>query len=267
MQKTITVTLVILLPILCKAQTGTISIDSLNRFFNKLTEPERYKKENINFMIMNNISSKSLFFDFLKKKEYKIQEATGKNQYIQSHIDYIIAKEEIDPLLWKNSDSADSSMAQPNWELMRNKITKKFSRDYADRTILGAQVRWYGYKKDTINLIKCTVEKNDKYGLDTAGFGKAALNNMIYSLIFTNSNDPDILNKAIKWMGILVTSEPNNASFIDTYANILYKAGRDKEALNWQKRAIILAPDNNEIRETLIKMERGEPTWPVKKRL
>jgi hypothetical protein len=52
---------------------------------------------------------------------------------------------------------------------------------------------------------------------------------------------------------------------MDTYANLLHKAGNTKEAIVWQKKAIDLlkaqGEDSEDFEDTLAKMERGEKTW------
>ena len=48
--------------------------------------------------------------------------------------------------------------------------------------------------------------------------------------------------------------------YLDTYANLLYKAGRVNEAISTQKRAVNLSNGNELLKQTLEKMERGEKT-------
>lgn len=50
---------------------------------------------------------------------------------------------------------------------------------------------------------------------------------------------------------------------IDTYANLLHKLGRTKEAIEWQEKALakVDADSKAEYQATLDKMKKGEPTW------
>ena len=53
--------------------------------------------------------------------------------------------------------------------------------------------------------------------------------------------------------------------FIDTYANLLYKTGKKKLAVQWEEKALKLVKEKNEdtvgYAETLEKMKKGEKTW------
>jgi predicted RNA polymerase sigma factor len=54
---------------------------------------------------------------------------------------------------------------------------------------------------------------------------------------------------------------------MDTYANILHKLGKTKEAIEVQERAVALTTDaasKQSLQETLDKMKKGEKTWTDK---
>ena len=49
---------------------------------------------------------------------------------------------------------------------------------------------------------------------------------------------------------------------IDTYANLLYKAGRTREALEWQQKVVRLSAGRDpELTAHLDRMKAGLPTW------
>jgi predicted Zn-dependent protease len=91
--------------------------------------------------------------------------------------------------------------------------------------------------------------------------GCAGANNVAFDLIFKYSQDTDILKKAVGWMSIIISKYPGDDSFIDTYANLLYKIGRKSEAIEWEEKAVMLAPKNNSLKATLAKMKANAPTW------
>jgi hypothetical protein len=64
-------------------------------------------------------------------------------------------------------------------------------------------------------------------------------------------------------MKIIMDSEAPRANHFDTYANLLYKTGQKKQAIQWETMALTLAPDDLGIRETLEKMKNNIPTWFV----
>lgn len=81
--------------------------------------------------------------------------------------------------------------------------------------------------------------------------------------IFQNMTDTTLLNKALSWSKKSLEQDNNNPAYLDTYANILYKLGQAKEAIEIETKALELvkAKDKKSYEETLDKMQKGEPTW------
>lgn len=129
------------------------------------------------------------------------------------------------------------------------------------RDSINARIQRSEQQKDTVNLIKYTVQKIDHFGLDTVGINRVFTNNMIYELIFKHSDDLAVLKKASKWMKQIIDTEVPTPEHYDTYANLLYKAGEKKNAIVWQQKAIDLAPNDLAIKGNFEKMKKGQPTW------
>ena len=88
------------------------------------------------------------------------------------------------------------------------------------------------------------------------------------------------LNRVCAWMeGVARRGKNLNGElvstwdmYVDTYANLLYKVGRTAEAMKWEEFAIEKANERGEqgkdflevYKDTLDKMRKGEPTWPIK---
>jgi hypothetical protein len=75
-----------------------------------------------------------------------------------------------------------------------------------------------------------------------------------------------VLDAAIKVCGSSVNSGnargENDPIEIDTYANLLYKAGKDREAIEWEEKAARLSQGRDkDIADHLAKMKAGRPTW------
>jgi tetratricopeptide (TPR) repeat protein len=134
----------------------------------------------------------------------------------------------------------------------------------AQRAALDAQIRFYEDKKDTGELLRYNVEKIEKYGMDTAGFGKLALNNIIYFIIFRHCSDTAVLMKAAGWMKMLISTGSPDPDFLDTYANLLYKLGKRDDAIQMEKKAVQLEPDSKDIQDNYNKMRNKEITWANK---
>jgi hypothetical protein len=80
---------------------------------------------------------------------------------------------------------------------------------------------------------------------------------------FQNITDTILLNKALPWSKKSVEQDNNNPAYLDTYANILYKLGQTKEAIEIETKAVELVDtkDKKSYEETLDKMKKGKPTW------
>lgn len=237
----------------------------IDEYLMKLDENDLFKTEHMEFILYHIPSTKSKAFSVFYRQPEKVDAILGKGM-AESVVNYLIAKEEIDPAITK-------SARVPDWSRLRKKISTRYSVKYADRTIVDAKIRWYAQKNDYTNQIKSHIEKIEKYGLDTLGIRKALLNNMIYELIFFHSDDTVVLNKAISWMRILLQSKPQSPEQLDTYANLLYKTGKTQEAIDTEEEAIrvdsamalkLNRPTDPQYRQTLATMKLGEPTWVVR---
>jgi hypothetical protein len=149
-------------------------------------------------------------------------------------------------------------------------IKRKYNYHYAERNVINAKIRWYGLKRDWPELAKYNIEKINKYGLDTAGFGKFILNNMIWNVFVLHINDQKMLMKGLQWEEIIIRSNPSDLPAIDTYANLLYKIGKTQEAIKFEEMVANLEENealknkrrlDSEFRETLDKMIQGKLTW------
>jgi thioredoxin-related protein len=249
------------------SMANIVARDYIFNYLDNLSDNELCTRRNIDFIgsfiFLQN--SKGRSFGLFYNHSIQIDSLMNSKGYSQGLVDYIIAKEEIDSKLWKNLNPDYPIAEKPDWEKITAAITKKYDSSYAERTVLGAQLRWYNYKNDWPEIVKYNIKKIDTYGLDTVGWGKVFLNNMIWDVIFTHSNDKKALNKGIQWMEVLLKSDPNSPNHLDTYANLLYKIGRRQEALVWEQKAMALAPldDVKEFQDTYMKMKRGQPTWGV----
>lgn len=79
---------------------------------------------------------------------------------------------------------------------------------------------------------------------------------------FEKVSDSKALNNAVIWSKKSVDLNPANYSFMDTYANLLFKTGKTNKAIEQQTLAISLArksgEDTKELEETLQKMKSGK---------
>ncbi len=80
---------------------------------------------------------------------------------------------------------------------------------------------------------------------------------------FLNINDTTLLNKALSWSKKSLEQDKDNPMYLDTYANLLYKLGQTKEAIETETSALELVDEKEKksYLETLDKMKQGKSTW------
>ncbi len=143
---------------------------------------------------------------------------------------------------------------QVNWEKVANTFKGKLSSEFVHENVLRTRVNalkalirnsdqyWSEYIKYNIELI-------DKYGTDTTNkFADAIdINNFVFDAIFYHSTDPAHFKIALKWMEGVLRRNPEEPNHIDTYANLLYKAGQKQVAIEWQEKAVDMAKKTQSI--------------------
>jgi len=92
-----------------------------------------------------------------------------------------------------------------------------------------------------------------------------SLNQIAWDL-FEKTKDKNALGNALAWSKRSLEFVPNNATYLDTYANLLYKLGQKQEAIINEKEALRLADKKDAetykgMEDTLRKMNAGEKTW------
>nr|WP_320057461.1 thioredoxin family protein [uncultured Bacteroides sp.] len=88
------------------------------------------------------------------------------------------------------------------------------------------------------------------------------LNNIAWK-VFEMVSDKRILSNALSWSKRSLEIYPNNAFWLDTYANLLYKLGQSEEAIAKEEEALRHSSKNDTkgFEETLRKMKAKEKTW------
>lgn len=229
-------------------------------FISRLSDKKLFDKNIVDFMIRFLNDSKQRSFSFLYNNVNKVDSLMNigmpyKVWFAKSFVDYIIAKEEADPLI----EDAKNDDEEPNWSKMRLAIERKYDKDYATRVVLKSKKGWYGYKKEHERYCGVIVDYMERYGAELEfewGWNQNAW------LIFKYSMDTAKLNKALLWSRDAIMINPN-ANWMDTYANLLYKLGKARQALRWQQAAATLDPTDQSIATTLKKMKEGVATWPA----
>jgi thioredoxin-related protein len=246
-------------------EANGMASDYINNFLFKLPDQQLYTQRNISFIATFTKLSTDVGFSFFYKESEKIDSAL-RHPFSKQLVDYIISREEIYPNLWLLGDSTKGAItANPVWKRLSSNICRKYNKEYEERTIINAQLEWYNFGKNWNKLAKIHLRKISRYGFDTTAVGLALVNNIVWSVFFEHVDNRRILKRAIKLQKAIVALQPNDANNIDTYANLLYKVGRIKEALTLEEKSVILSNKDNEVLNSYKKMKSGEPTWSLSK--
>ncbi|MEP7374552.1 MAG: DUF255 domain-containing protein [Chitinophagaceae bacterium] len=243
-----------------KEIANAIAQDYINNYLLALSEDEFYTVKNIEFMgsriYSSNEKSFSVFYNHVDKIDSFI---SWKKGYAKGIINSIIMNEEV----ISHFTPAIKKKTTPNWNKIGTNITKKYNRYYAKRNILSAKVMWYQNNQDWGSFAKYALLEAEKYGLDTSSLlSEIYFNNEVaWNGVFLHSNRKRDIRIAIKWMQNIVSRHPEYPEFLDTYASLLFKAGKNKTAIAIEEKAVMIDPNNKDIYEKLLKMRKGEPTW------
>lgn len=159
-------------------------------------------------------------------------------------------------------ENIDFAEDKQYWQQVRDQyLAKEFPPREADSLMyMGAMYYYVTYVQDTLAWTKPFVEYVENYGnIDAPHKNKHAWE------LFTKSDQPEILKKALQWSreSLNDKGDPYRYAYLDTYANLQYKLGDKAGALKTIEEAISLAPDDQKalFKETQEKMKKGEETW------
>ena len=217
-------------------------------------------KENIYFLNEFTKSSKDNGFKLFYRYADSINKIIENDTYSQQLIHSIIYKEEVLPAIEKAGRLPNST---PDWSDIASVIKNKYNPYYSERVITGARCSWEFQHKNWSEYTKYLVLFQEKFGSKSNNDAMASLvlNNYAWD-VFQHSKDRQELTKALSWSSRAVMMNPSE-NWMDTYANILYKLDRKKEAIMWEEIAAKLSPTDTDIQVNLEKMKKGEPTWPA----
>lgn len=236
-------------------QADSIAHDYIDKYLFKLKENELMTVANLG-LIKEFLKADSKGFKFFIKRSEKINTVLG--DYAAQYGIRIAIYNAFMP----KGDIAERK--KTDWKSLEKRITDKYGEVGLEEVLANAMAT-YLEAEDWVNF--------GKYYM--LYFAKALkhpvyhVNNLSWPL-FEHVEDQNILKFACKMMKYkLENGDKNNIEAYDTYANLLHKAGRTKEAIEWEEKAVSMKngqPDEKIYTNTLEKMKKGLPTWvlPVK---
>lgn len=236
------------------------SKDYVENYLNRLNRDQIYTKENLEFMASFVQSSMEVSFSFFYKNGQQVDKILNRPGFSRKVVDRIITKEEITPALLVAKDKSK----EPEWSFIEKKINHGFGEIYVEKNLTDAKVRWYRFKKDWKLFTKNSIRLIEKSIPDTAADFETCyiINNLLWDAVFVHGEDKEDFDKGIRRMKLIVDAYPDDAAYLDTYANILYKSGRKQEGIAAEEKAILLSKGaDKDMLRSLEKMKSGQPTW------
>lgn len=213
-------------------------------------QKDLYTPVNLEFLGKFTQSSKDPGFDVFLHHADKVNKALGKD-VAENKVMEIAAREDVYPQLMKKDKSA------PDWESVEKSVKAKYP-SIAEELILKTKIQYYSYVKDANNAVSNIVAYMKKYGHKA---DPQSLNEFAWT-VFEKCNDMQCIEQALEWSKRSFKDKEIPA-FMDTYANLLYKAGKKSEALAWEEKAMNKAgsEERKNYETTLEKMKKGEKYW------
>jgi thioredoxin-related protein len=252
----------------------------LSDYVSTLSRKDRYTKEKIEMWNRFTFSSNSQVFRFFYQDGKLIDKVMDKKGYSDKFIDKTIQSEVVAPFFDEQNKSKSVAMSGPylsnatgrslvqfdsseaDWTKIEKEIKKRFNTECARRNVLTARMEWYKRHGNWLPYLKFTLEYLNRYW-SLKYDGPWGINSYAWEA-FLYTTDKKIINEYIKWMKRSVESNTSSAVF-DTYANLLYKAGRTKDAIEWETKAMNLVDGKGKklYKQVVEQMQKGESTYGV----
>lgn len=168
----------------------------------------------------------------------------------------------------------------PNYEELAKIIKDKYRVAFI--LTKDAPSEWYGYlvndKKESQywpqftkgELAKLKPLLTDDMAFKTHGL---SINNITYADVYLHDDDTATLRLTANWMKKVNDVMPGQADYLDTYACVLYKAGKTNEAIAVEKHALELYSEHiaqgaqhyvDYINKKITAMQNGDKIWTEK---
>lgn len=172
--------------------------------------------------------------------------------YARKSLRSVIMQEDVLPIIYGAKQPVD-------WTKLSDSLASKY-KDLGKEIVSFSRIFSLQQEGNWEEFAKAAVAHMQAYGSQQS---PDDLNSLAWA-IFQNCDDAACIEQAIGWSKQSLTA--TNAAYHDTYANLLYKAGKTQEAIEAQEKTVAIAKANNDdslddYTATLEKMKKGEKTW------
>lgn len=257
-------------------QTAFTLLKELTDSVSKLPPSQRYTKEIIQVWSLFMLRTDRPVFRFFLNDGKLIDKVMDEQNYAASIVDKSVQNFHAMPFLLEQAKGSSVSMtgmymmgpglkadtSEADWKQLEGLLSKQFSPAVTTRNVLAAKVEWYKRHYNFSAAAKAALELYHQFPPHLRSPMQAYnVNNNAFTA-FIYSTDQKLLKGYVALMEKLVKVPPASSSRIDTYANLLYKTGRKKDAIAWEQKAVKLAPADPNLAQTLQLMKAGKQTYP-----
>jgi thioredoxin-related protein len=255
---------------------GKQLLEEHTKYIVSLNSEQRYTKENILLWTGFMLNSGSKRFSFFYNDGDKIDKVMQEKGYANKVVDRTVWNEIVDSFLEQQAATSGVVMhgmylggpgasrlktntSEADWKKLKKIIRQKFNSATTKRNLVKARIEWYKRHRNHDAYAKYYIIKLKYYTPDySSEIGN--INDFIWET-FIHVNDKKLLSNVIPWGQKMVELAPNMSDLLDSYANLLYKAGKKEDAIMWQEKAVQLAPSDQDHQNALAQMKKNEPTY------
>jgi thioredoxin-related protein len=245
----------------------------------RLHKDELYTRRYIAYIASHTKSSADSFFHLFYPNGERVDTLMANKGYSKRVVERIILKEEIDPVIHLSGGLSpqkgqEPELGNPDWDGLAAKIALKYNRAYSDESIIRARVQWCDDHREWSDCAKWLTMLTRQFPIYPSTEQRDLfLNSECWNAVFRRSTNKDEIDAAIICMQGVMNSVKEGSyapfEFLDTYANLLYKADRTQQAIEQEELAVKtciewkqMPSTIQEFQTTLEKMKNGVPTWP-----
>jgi thioredoxin-related protein len=247
---------------------GRQLLNEHNAYVATLSKEERYTKENIQFWSGFTLSTKKRIFKFFYSDRDFIDKVMNQKGYAVSMVDKtiqieivdsffktqpggaIMSSDPVNSLFMTIDEKADKTEA--NWNTLYKMLRQKFRVEDSKRNLFTAKITWYQKHNNYVSFLKSYEAKLKEFPPDLSDpWARESINRCSFDIVFMKITDvrkllqySDLMKKCLE-----VEEKENNlnTNHLDTYANLLYKAGRWADAIRWEEKAVEYERSHNKI--------------------
>ncbi len=249
-----------LLPAALKMGEQAIAYQAADLFISMLDKP--YTKDNLILIKSVLVSSKSKAFEIFLSNPEKVNSELDDKHIAEYTLTAVLSKEMREKYLDEKGKTAQ-------WDKIQHELDQ-IVPSIADEIVMKMKIDYSIINKKWEVFGQNLLAFYDKYYLDLNHNDYFYMNNALW-MVFMNCYNKTILMNAAVWaLKILNRFGPNteDPTVMDTYANLMYKAGNISEGIAWEEKAMNMTKgkeQKNEFSETMEKMRKGIPTWKSNK--